>query len=150
MDEAAIPGNIANKLCIEAGEGSIHFSGVSARRGDGGELVPAWARGNGNGVAAFKPGSDRAQDRVAGGVAGAVVGSQIGSGSGKTVAQIAGTLGGVFAGREIEKRVRRKTYYQVDVAMDAGGSRSVNVDTTSGISPGTRVQVQGNNLVLMR
>jgi|GEM_PF-1250213 len=87
---------------------------------------------------------------VAGGVAGAVVGSQIGSGSGKTIAQIAGTLGGAFAGNEVEKRVRKVTTYQVNVAMDAGGSRSVSVDDANAISTGTRVQVQGNNLVLMR
>ena len=79
-----------------------------------------------------------------------MVGSQIGSGSGKTIAQIAGTVGGVFAGREVEKRVKRKTIYQVAVAMDAGGSRSVNVDTADSISPGTRVRVQGNSLILMR
>lgn len=87
---------------------------------------------------------------VAGGVAGAVVGSQIGSGSGKTIAQIAGTLGGAFAGNEVEKRVRKITTYQVNVAMDAGGSRSVNVDNANAVTAGTRVQVQGNNLILMR
>ena len=64
--------------------------------------------------------------------------------------EVLGTLGGVFAGREIEKRVKRKTVYQVAVAMDAGGSRTVNVDTAASISPGTRVRVQGNNLILMR
>ena len=87
---------------------------------------------------------------VAGGVAGAVVGSQIGSGSGKTIAQIAGTLGGAFAGNEAEKRIRKETYYQVEVAMDAGGSRRVDVATADTIDTGTRVRVQGNNLVLMR
>ena len=50
----------------------------------------------------------------------------------------------------IGKRIRKETYYQVEVAMDAGGSRRVDVATADTIDTGTRVRVQGNNLVLMR
>ncbi|MDA3919996.1 MAG: glycine zipper 2TM domain-containing protein [Salinisphaera sp.] len=86
---------------------------------------------------------------VAGGVAGGVIGSQIGHGAGKTIAEIAGALGGAYAGNVAEKQVRKVTVYQVQVAMDAGGTQTVTVDKPNGISAGTRVRVQGNNIVLM-
>ncbi|WP_348760229.1 glycine zipper 2TM domain-containing protein [uncultured Salinisphaera sp.] len=87
---------------------------------------------------------------VAGGVAGGALGSQIGSGTGKTIAAIAGALGGAYAGNYAEKKIRKTTVYQVNVAMDAGGSRQVTVDTTNGLSNGTRVRVVGNNVALMQ
>ena len=87
---------------------------------------------------------------VAGGVAGGLLGSQIGHGTGKTIASIAGALGGAYAGNVAEKHVRKVTVYNVNVAMDAGGSQSVTVDSASNIGTGTRVQVQGNNIVLMQ
>lgn len=87
---------------------------------------------------------------AAGGIAGGVIGSQIGHGSGKTIAEIAGVVGGIFAGNSAEKYIRKETVYKVSVAMDTGTTRSVVVKSTGGISRGTRVRVQGNNLVPMR
>lgn len=86
---------------------------------------------------------------VAGGVAGGLLGSQIGSGTGKTIAEIAGALGGAYAGNMAEKHIRKVTVYKVNVAMDAGGTRSVTLDSADSISAGTRVRVQGNNLALL-
>lgn len=83
---------------------------------------------------------------VAGGVAGGALGSQIGHGAGKTIAEIAGALGGAYAGNTAEKHIRKVTVYQVNVAMDTGGTRSVTLNSADGISTGTRVRVQGNNL----
>lgn len=87
---------------------------------------------------------------VAGGVAGGALGSQIGSGTGKTIAAIAGALGGAYAGNYAEKKIRKTTAYQVNVAMDAGGSRQVTLDTANGLSNGTRVRVVGNSVALMQ
>ncbi|HET7313625.1 glycine zipper 2TM domain-containing protein [Salinisphaera sp.] len=87
---------------------------------------------------------------VIGGVAGGVLGSQIGHGAGKTIAEIAGALGGAYAGNIAEKHIRNVTVYRVAVAMDAGGTRSVTIDTAEGISNGTRVRVIGNNLAPLR
>ena len=87
---------------------------------------------------------------IAGGVAGGALGSQIGSGTGKTIAAIAGTLGGAYAGNYAEKKIRKTTVYQVNVAMDAGGSRQVTLDTANGLSSGTRVRVVGDSVALLQ
>ncbi|MGN8159245.1 glycine zipper 2TM domain-containing protein [Salinisphaera sp. RV14] len=87
---------------------------------------------------------------VAGGVAGGAIGSQIGHGAGKTIAEIAGALGGAYAGNAAEKHIRKITVYRVDVAMDTGGARSVTLDSVNGLSAGTRVRVDGNNLAPLR
>lgn len=86
---------------------------------------------------------------IVGGVAGAAVGSQIGSGSGTTIATIVGAVGGALAGREIQQRVTTDTYYKVQVSMDAGGSQTITVPSAQRIAVGTRVRVQGGNIVLM-
>lgn len=83
---------------------------------------------------------------VVGAVAGAVVGRQIGDGRGQDAATVAGAVGGGFAGNEIEKRVKGTTYFHITVAMDAGGTRTLDVDALNGVTTGTRVNVVGNNL----
>lgn len=87
---------------------------------------------------------------VAGGVAGGALGSQIGHGAGKTIAEIAGALGGAYAGNTAEKHIRKAMVYQVNVAMDSGGTRRVTLDSAKGISTGTRVRVEGKNLAPLR
>ena len=49
-----------------------------------------------------------------------------------------------------EKKIRKTTVYQVNVAMDAGGSRQVTLDTANGLSSGTRVRVIGDSVALMQ
>ena len=93
------------------------------------------AKGKGSGLGA-----------VVGAVAGAVVGHQIGSGRGQDAATVAGAVGGGFAGNEVEKRVKGTTYFHITVAMDAGGTRTLDVDALNGVTTGTRVNVVGNNL----
>src|SRR5438034_11788643 len=57
---------------------------------------------------------------VVGGVVGGVVGHQFGSGRGNTVATIAGAGVGALAGNEVEKNVKKKSYYVVTIRLDNG------------------------------
>ena len=93
------------------------------------------AKGSGSGVGA-----------VAGAVVGAVVGHQVGDGRGKDVATAAGAIGGGVAGNEIERRSKSTISYRVSVAMEDGGTRSIETDTLNGLSTGSRVKVNGDSL----
>jgi len=95
-------------------------------------------RGKGTGIGA-----------VIGAVAGAVVGHQFGDGRGQDAATVGGAAAGGYAGNEIEKQARTTTFYRVTVAMKAGGSRTVSVETLNGLSVGDRVRVIGDNLQIM-
>ncbi|MEP6942050.1 MAG: glycine zipper 2TM domain-containing protein [Betaproteobacteria bacterium] len=87
---------------------------------------------------------------VAGGVLGGVVGHQFGSGRGNTVATIAGVGVGAVAGNEVEKNVKKKSYYVVTVRLDNGGSKSVTQSATPALREGDRVKVvDGNRLALL-
>ena len=81
---------------------------------------------------------------VAGGVAGAVLGNQVGQGNGRTVATILGAIGGGFAGNAIEKNVRKETVYQVDVRMEDGSRRTVEVAQPPAV--GSKVTVDGSSI----
>lgn len=98
-------------------------------------VTPVSAKGDGSGAGA-----------VAGAVAGGVVGHQFGGGSGKDAATAAGAILGAIAGHQIEKRVRTTTTYDISVAMEDGSTRVVNVADATGVSVGTKVRVEGNNL----
>jgi len=81
---------------------------------------------------------------VAGGVAGAVLGNQVGQGNGRTVATILGAIGGGFAGNAIEKNVRKETVYQVEVRMEDGSRRTVEVAQPPAV--GSKVTVDGSSI----
>lgn len=81
---------------------------------------------------------------VAGGVLGAIVGNQVGGGDGKTLATLLGAIGGGYAGNTVEKKMKKVTAYQVDLRMDDGSSRSLQLASPVGV--GVRVRVEGNNL----
>ncbi len=81
---------------------------------------------------------------VAGGVLGALLGSQIGGGNGKTVGAIAGAVGGGFAGNAIEGHMRKETVYQVNVRMEDGSHRTVEVAQPPAV--GSRVTVEGSTI----
>jgi uncharacterized protein YcfJ len=83
---------------------------------------------------------------VLGAIAGGVVGHQIGGGRGKDIATAAGAVGGGFAGNEIEQRARGTVYYHVTVAMQNGGTRTVDVASMEGLGTGSKVKVVGNDL----
>lgn len=96
-------------------------------------------KGQGSGVGA-----------VAGGVVGGVVGHQFGSGRGNTVATIAGVGVGALAGNEVEKNVKKKTYYVVTVRLDNGNKQSISQAPKPAMKVGDRVKiVDGNRLALL-
>jgi len=83
---------------------------------------------------------------VVGAAAGAVIGHQVGDGRGNDAATATGAIGGGIAGHQIEKRINGTTYFHVTVAMEGGGTRSVDVETLNGLTVGSKVKVVGNNL----
>jgi outer membrane lipoprotein SlyB len=81
---------------------------------------------------------------VAGGLLGALVGNQFGQGQGKDVATVIGAIGGGIAGNAMEKKSKKITTFQVQVRMDDGSSRSLELPEPYGV--GVRVRVEGNSL----
>jgi outer membrane lipoprotein SlyB len=81
---------------------------------------------------------------VAGGVLGAIVGNQIGQGSGRDAARVIGAIGGGIAGNQIEKNRKKVQAWQVELRMDDGSRRSVELDTP--IALGERVRYDGSRL----
>ena len=87
---------------------------------------------------------------VVGGVLGGVVGHQFGSGRGNTVATIAGVGVGAVAGNEVEKNVKKTSYYVVTVRLDNGGTQSVSQSAKPALREGDRVRIEnGNRLALL-
>jgi outer membrane lipoprotein SlyB len=86
---------------------------------------------------------------VMGAVIGGVIGHQFGGGRGQDVATAAGVIGGAVAGHQIERSVRGDEYYRVTVAMEGGGTRTVDVAMLNGLSVGARVRVVGQDLELV-
>ncbi|MFO1322644.1 MAG: glycine zipper 2TM domain-containing protein [Burkholderiales bacterium] len=78
---------------------------------------------------------------VAGGVVGGVLGHQIGSGRGNTVATIAGAGVGAYAGNEVEKNAKKKTYWSVAIRMDNGTTRNFTYTSKPAVREGERVKL---------
>jgi outer membrane lipoprotein SlyB len=83
---------------------------------------------------------------VAGGVLGGVLGHQMGGGHGKDAMTVIGAIGGALAGREVEKRQRTTTAYEIHVRMDDGGTRTFTRDQAYVV--GQKVRVEGDKLSL--
>lgn len=83
---------------------------------------------------------------VAGGVAGGLLGHQLGGGTGRTLFTIGGVAGGAFLGHQVEKKVRSKVVYKVNVQLDNGQQRSFSFDESSPYAVGDRVRVSNNRL----
>lgn len=81
---------------------------------------------------------------VAGGVLGAVVGNQIGKGDGRAIATILGAVGGGVAGHALEKNTRASIVYLVQVRMDDGSLRQVELAAAPAL--GAAVVVDGVSL----
>lgn len=88
--------------------------------------------------------------KIAGGVAGAILGNQIGSGSTKTVARVAGAAGGIYAGNEIEKRMKTVKHYEVVVRLENGGSQTFSYEAQPDFAVGARVKVENATLVVIQ
>lgn len=87
---------------------------------------------------------------AAGAVLGAVAGREIvkGKRSHRDAAAVAGAIGGGYAGHKIEETARSTTYYVVTVRMDDNSTRTVNLESTEGLSVGQKVRVEGGNIIL--
>jgi outer membrane lipoprotein SlyB len=91
-------------------------------------------KGEGSGVGA-----------IAGGVLGGVLGHQIGAGRGNTAATIVGAGAGAYAGNEVEKNAKKKSYYVVAVRLDNGRRRTITQGARPGVQEGDRVKIVGGN-----
>ena len=102
-------------------------------------------------IASITPVKQEGQMGVVGGLAGAagggLLGNQFGKGKGKTAMTVAGVLGGALAGAEAQKALTSSTAYQVAVNMETGGQRTVTLKSAEGLAVGTRVHVDGSNLL---
>src|SRR6266508_2229867 len=94
-----------------------------------------------------KKGEGSGAGLVAGGIVGGVLGHQIGSGRGNTAATIIGAGAGAYAGNQIEKNAKKKSYWVVSVRLDDGEKRSVTMGSKPAYKKGDRVKiVDGNRL----
>jgi outer membrane lipoprotein SlyB len=84
---------------------------------------------------------------VAGGVAGGVLGNQIGKGRGNTLMTVLGVGGGAYAGHEIEKNMKTRVAYVIEVEMHDGTVRKVTQYSPPEFSVGDRVQLKSGQLV---
>lgn len=84
---------------------------------------------------------------IAGGIAGAVLGDRIGKGHGtRKVITLIGAAGGALAGREIEKRARGTSHWEIDVRRDDGGYETVRSDVAPPYQAGERVRLLDGRL----
>ena len=86
---------------------------------------------------------------VVGGVVGGVLGHQIGSGHGNTAATIAGVGVGAYAGNEVEKNAKKKSYYVINVQLDNGTKRSFTQGSNPPFRDGDRIKIVDGRLALL-
>ena len=98
-----------------------------------------------------QPGEGSGVGLVAGGVLGGVLGHQIGSGRGNTAATIAGAGVGAYAGNQIEKNRKKKSYWSVAIRMDGGSTRTFTYSARPAVQEGERVKLVegGRRLALL-
>src|SRR6266536_1005150 len=92
-----------------------------------------------------KKGEGSGAGLVAGGIVGGVLGHQIGSGRGNTAATIVGAGAGAYAGNQIEKNAKKKSYWVVSVKLDDGTKRSITSGSKPGFKQGDRVKIVDGN-----
>lgn len=87
---------------------------------------------------------------VVGGIVGAIVGRQFADGRrGENVGTAVGAVGGALIGHEIEKNARREqNTVRVNVALDQGGTRSIDLKNAGDLRIGDRVRIDGNNQIV--
>lgn len=85
---------------------------------------------------------------VLGALTGAVIGHQFGGGRGRDVATVGGAVAGGFAGNEVERNAKAVVLYRVTVALDDGGTRTLEVPDLGGAGVGSKVRVLGDSIEL--
>ncbi|SPJ17995.1 exported hypothetical protein [Burkholderiales bacterium] len=93
-----------------------------------------------------KEGEGSGVGAVAGGVVGGVLGHQVGAGRGKEAMTVLGAIGGAFGGNQVEKQVKAKTLYLVDIRMADGSARTITENAPPNLSVGAQVRVTGNTI----
>ena len=88
-----------------------------------------------------KKGQGSGLGMIAGGVVGGVLGHQIGSGRGNTAATILGAGAGAYAGNEVEKNVKKSSYWAVAIRMDNGQTRNFTYTNQPPVHEGERVRL---------
>jgi outer membrane lipoprotein SlyB len=95
-----------------------------------------------------KEGDSSGVGAVAGGALGGVLGHQMGAGRGKEAMTVLGAVGGILGGNEVEKQVKAKTLYLVDVRMADGSARTITESIAPSLAIGSRVRVEGNMIAM--
>jgi outer membrane lipoprotein SlyB len=86
---------------------------------------------------------------ILGAVIGGVVGNQFGAGTGRAAATGLGAVAGAVAGNQVEENRNAGTgqsYYQIDVRMDNGDTRSFDYYDLNGLRVGDRVRIENGQL----
>ncbi len=94
-----------------------------------------------------KEGEGSALGMIAGGAAGALLGRQIGGGSGRDLATIAGAAGGAYAGREVEKKMKTRTVWAVQVSFPNGEKPTYEFAENPGFKAGDVVKKSNQTIV---
>ena len=102
-------------------------------------------------VTAIEPvkvkGHSSGKGAIAGAIIGGVIGHQFGSGSGNDAATAGGAVGGAIAGNEAEKEYNAYQVYDMQIALDEGGQRTVQVESAEGFAVGDSVKIVGDRVV---
>ena len=73
-----------------------------------------------------------------------------GGGTGKKVATVAGAAGGVYAGNEVEKRMKTTKHYEVVVRLENGGTQIITYTEQPPFAVGAKVKVENSTLTLVQ
>jgi len=84
---------------------------------------------------------------IGGAVAGGALGNQVGNGDGNKAATVVGAIGGAVAGREIEKRMKEFTRFDVLVKMQNGQTRTASFEAEPTFKVGDKVKFDGDKLM---
>ena len=84
---------------------------------------------------------------IAGGVLGGVLGNQVGGGDGKKLATVAGAVGGAYAGNRVQNSMKKgDKVYRVEVQMDSGQMRTVDLSENPHLPVGSAVRIDDGKL----
>ena len=83
---------------------------------------------------------------VLGAIVGGIAGHQVGGGNGQKIATVAGAIGGAVAGNKVEKNRDSEVMYDVRIEMENGTEQIIRVPDATGISVGSDVTVEGNQI----
>ena len=91
------------------------------------------------------------QGAVAGAIIGGLLGNQVGSGDGRRAATVAGAIAGGLIGRKIDRNsdARGERGLRLEIRMDRGGYRTVEIAGAMRIYRGDRVRVRRDRVELL-